>query len=301
MTLIKTAIKKLLLYPGARRNIKEWRAFLRLMHNSALTQIRASLVPVIFSDSIDVLDKSWRLPTKAFPYSCTDEEGLVLAFTIAKNGLKKGFEVATAFGFSSMYIGLALSRNGGALTTLDCYVEEELESFYYDDSQVRDATKAVRLRIAQGDDPVGLRVARSNAKVAGLTDAVTFEVGMSPEDVPLVVKDKRFDFVYIDGGHFGEQPLKDFRAIEPYLEDRCAIFFHDNNNNKSVAQAVEYAQKAVGGIVIRFPTRFWLTLVGRKLDGTSLVTLQQAINFRRTVWPSPLLTITSTGLAQVTT
>jgi len=169
---------------------------------------------------------------------------------------------------------------------MDCYVEEELESFYYDDLQVREATQAIQRRIARGEDPVGLRIARSNANMAGLADMVTFEIGISPDDVPLLVKDKRFDFVYIDGGHFGEQPLKDFQAVEPYLEDRCAVFFHDNNDNTSVAQAVGYAQRSLGGTVIRFPTRFCLTLVERKLAVTSLVNLEQVINFRRAVWPS---------------
>jgi predicted O-methyltransferase YrrM len=180
-------------------------------------------------------DHSWRLPDKLFPYSCTDEEGLAMARVIQANGLRRGFEIATAFGFSSAYLGLALKAAGGRLVSLDCYVEEWKESFEYDDAELAAATAEIRRKVAAGELPSGLRFARQSAELLELSGVVDYEIGLSPQDVGSILGERTLDLAFIDGGHFGDQPLRDFKAIEPRLEARCAVFFHDNNHNPSVA------------------------------------------------------------------
>jgi hypothetical protein len=55
---------------------------------------------------IGSINRSWKLKTKKFPYSCTDEEGLMLYFTIVENNFKSGFEIATAFDYHSKEFSL---------------------------------------------------------------------------------------------------------------------------------------------------------------------------------------------------
>jgi predicted O-methyltransferase YrrM len=48
----------------------------------------------------------------------------MLYFTIVENNFKSGFEIATAFGYSTEYLGLAFQKTGGKCISLDCYIEE---------------------------------------------------------------------------------------------------------------------------------------------------------------------------------
>jgi len=93
-------------------------------------------------------------------------------------------------------------------------------------------------------------------------------VGLSPNNVPEVIGERKIDFAFIDGGHFGEQPTKDFLAVLPYLSDKCAVLFHDNNFNRYVYRAVIEAKKRLNSSETRVHTRHNLTLVGRNLSSS---------------------------------
>ncbi|MBW4684349.1 MAG: class I SAM-dependent methyltransferase [Komarekiella atlantica HA4396-MV6] len=248
----------------------------RVKSELLLTQLKCvhtSLEKVESPEAIDELDCSWKLREKAFPYSCTDEEGLILNYVIAANQLKSGFEISTAFGFSSMYIGLALKQNGGQLVTMDCYVEEWKESFVYNPEEMESSVECNRKNALENILPTGLRFAKESANKLGLSDVIRFEIGISPKDVPTIVGDRKLDFVFIDGGHFGEQPLLDFLAVYPYLSEKCAVFFHDNHSGTTVAQAVSEAENKLGASAQKLLTRWNLTLVSRGLNKLSLATL----------------------------
>jgi len=214
---------------------------------------------------IGSINRSWKLKTKKFPYSCTDEEGLMLYFTIVENNFKSGFEIATAFGYSTAYLGLAFQKTGGKCISLDCYIEEFKEDFLYDESELFSASEKIRLEIESGKLPVGLDMAKNIAKRLGVENVIDFKVGLSPNDVPKVIGERKIDFAFIDGGHFGDQPTKDFLAVLPYLSDKCAVLFHDNNGNPYVQKAVIEAEKLLGSQAITMHTRYSLTIVGRKL------------------------------------
>ncbi|NDJ22514.1 hypothetical protein GS682_12900 [Nostoc sp. B(2019)] len=252
----------------------------RVRSELLLTQIKCvhtSLEKVESPEAIDELDCSWKLKEKAFPYSCTDEEGLILNYVIAANQLKSGFEISTAFGFSSMYIGLALKQNGGQLVTMDCYVEEWKESFVYNPEEMESSVESSRINALKNILPTGLRFAKESANKLGLSDVIRFEIGISPKDVATIVGDRKLDFVFIDGGHFGEQPLLDFLAIYPYLSEKCAVFFHDNHSGTTVAQAVSEAENKLGTSAQKLLTRWNLTLVSRGLNKLSLATLDHLL------------------------
>jgi predicted O-methyltransferase YrrM len=72
--------------------------------------VQEILDPVTSSQKVSSIDRNWKLKTKKFPYSCTDEEGLMLYFTIVENDFKSGFEIATAFGYSTSFLGLAFQK-----------------------------------------------------------------------------------------------------------------------------------------------------------------------------------------------
>ena len=217
---------------------------------------------------IGSINRSWKLKTKKFPYSCTDEEGLMLYFTIVENNFKSGFEIATAFGYSTAFLGLAFQKTGGKCISLDCYIEEFKEDFLYDESELFSASEKIRLEIESGKLPVGLDMAKNIAKRLGVENVIDFKVGLSPNDVPKVIGERKIDFAFIDGGHFGDQPTKDFLAVLPYLSDKCAVLFHDNNFNRYVYRAVIEAKKRLNSSETRVHTRYNLTLVGRNLSSS---------------------------------
>jgi predicted O-methyltransferase YrrM len=230
--------------------------------------VQELLEPVNHSHRVSSIDRNWKLKTKKFPYSCTDEEGLMLYFTIVENDFKSGFEIATAFGYSTSFLGLAFQKTGGKCISLDCYIEEFKEDYLYNESELFSASEKIRSEIDIGKLPVGLDMAKNIAKRLGVENVIDFKVGLSPNDVPKVIGERKIDFAFIDGGHFGEQPTKDFLAVLPYLSDKCAVLFHDNNFNRYVYRAVIEAKKRLNSSETRVHTRYNLTLVGRNLSSS---------------------------------
>jgi predicted O-methyltransferase YrrM len=220
-------------------------------------------------------DVSYKLKTREYPYSCTLEEGLAIYHVISENRLASGYEIATAFGLSSVFIGLGLAESGGKLLTLDCYVEESAESDVYSPEDIRRHVETLNQGLAKGQKPEGLKIAEKLANAAGVSDAIIFKTGCSPEDVGHLLEGKSIDFAFIDGGHFGEQPTLDFDAVEPFLGPKCAVFFHDNNGNPAVARAIAKAEKAMGQAAQPFQTYYRLTLVSRGLDPDSIAPLMR--------------------------
>jgi hypothetical protein len=218
-------------------------------------------------------DRSWKMRTKKFPYSCTDEEGMLLYLAIVANHLSSGFEISTAFGYSSAYIASAFAQTGGHLTTLDCYIEESEGTAEYEWDDQWDTllakTEETRKEIDRGKLPDGLALAKTLAKELNYVSHVSFQVGVSPRNVPDFVSGL-LDFAFIDGGHYGEQPTLDFEAIKSHLSSKCVVFFHDHHGSPSIARAVEACAAHLGTAPIILPTLWHLTLVGRDLDASYL-------------------------------
>lgn len=249
-----------------------------------LRPIQARLERVLFPghEPLGELDWMYKLRTRKFPYSLTDEEGLILYKIVTELGLKAGYEIATAFGYSSFYLGLAFKRNQGSLLSLDAYVEEAEEDFLYDEqtAMMRAAAFEEVLRMGGEGLPEGLRFALKGAEELELVGTVRYEIGFSPSSVSRLLAGSVIDFAFIDGGHFGNQPVLDVDAVIPFLnQERCVIMFHDTNS-ESVAKAVFHAANAIGGVVSSINTRNRLVMVSRNID-TQIVEKCRAILSRQ--------------------
>lgn len=254
------------LFPAERRRLRDSRLAKWNMILREISPAHSFLDKVLEGHPVDSLDCSWKRRGQGYPYSCTDEEGMILHETIATENLKSGFEIATAFGYSTLFAAIALKRNTGQIQTLDCYVEEKTDRDDYSPEEMKAAVALVRSEVAEGKYPNGLSIAKHCAAAANVFDTINYHVGLSPNDVAPVLNGRTIDYAFIDGGHIGEQPLLDFRAVEPFLGPRCAVFFHDDYATLGVAAAIAAAEKSLGRSAHSLRTRHHLTLVSRGLS-----------------------------------
>jgi len=108
--------------------------------------------------------------------------------------------------------------------------------------------------------PAGLKLAQSNAKKLNIEHHVEYIVGVSPDDVEKNINSE-LDFVFIDGGHFGDQPRKDFDAIKNKIGKKSVLFFHDNFNNPAIQTVVKSAEDYFGAKAIDLETHWHLTVL----------------------------------------
>lgn len=233
--------------------------------------IQANLDRVLFPGHEPLGDLDWmhKLKNKKFPYSLTDEEGLILYKLVTDAGLRNGYEIATAFGYSSFYLGLAFKKNGGRLVSMDAYVEEAEEDFIYDEATAKKRAEMFGDLRRNGELdklPEGLKFALYGSKELGLEETVRYEIGFSPVSVPALLQGEKLDFAFIDGGHFGEQPCLDVDAVAPFMNlDKCIMMFHDTQC-EAVAKGVFHAAKRIGGDIHSINTRNRLVVVSRNID-----------------------------------
>ena len=240
-----------------------------------LVPITDRLGPVLFPNQIafDELDWMYKLPDRKFPYSLTFEEGMMMHYLVSANGLKQGYEIATAFGFSSFFIATAFEKTGGHLISADAYIEEEMEDFIYDLASTQE--HVAKLRQLQKDEqhdqlPRGLQFAIEGAAALGVDSFVDYRIACSPEGVPELLDDRRLDFAFIDGGHFGEQPVLDVQSVLPFLRsDRFLMMFHDTQC-EAVAKAVHFAAESTGTNPFSIHTRNRIVAVAKGINEETL-------------------------------
>jgi predicted O-methyltransferase YrrM len=155
-----------------------------------------------------------------YPYSIKEAEFNYLTNIIKEHNLQRGYECATAFGVSSLAIGLGFKATGGKCVTLDAYIEEKCkdpgayQTFASEVYEKADGYKSVKYLIDK----------------FGLQDTLYPEIGWSPDDTETAVR-KHFseplDFVFLDAGHFPEQMIKDIDSFLPLMGEKWVIAFHD--------------------------------------------------------------------------
>ncbi|MCA9140376.1 MAG: class I SAM-dependent methyltransferase [Planctomycetales bacterium] len=242
-----------------------------------MVPITDQLIPVLFPNQIafDELDWMYRLKDRKFPYSLTFEEGMMMHYLVAANGLKCGYEIATAFGFSSFFIATAFEKTNGHLISADAYIEEEMEDFIYDHASTQThVEKLSRLQAENQHDqlPRGLQFAMEGAAALQIQPYVDYRIACSPEGVPGLLGDRKLDFAFIDGGHFGEQPVLDVQSVLPFLnQDRFVMMFHDTQC-EAVAKAVHFAAESTGGQPFSIHTRNRIVAVTKGIDKQTLAT-----------------------------
>ena len=169
------------------------------------------------------IDDSLKLSNHYHPWSMREHEAKIVYDLIVQNGLKSGFEIATAFGISASVMGQALKVTGGKLVTMDAYVEENFNySGGYD----------INTKLVKNVEADGYKMANALINALGITDNVSLEVGWSPDDTGGIIQrtfgDTKLDFAFIDGGHTQAQIDADVKAVLPYLADDCILLFHDH-------------------------------------------------------------------------
>lgn len=155
-----------------------------------------------------------------YPYSIKEAEFNFLTNLIADNNLQRGYECATAFGISSLAIGLGFKKTGGKIVTMDAYIEEKCK----DPGAYKDFQREVYDK-ADGYKSVNYLISKF-----GLENTMFPEIGWSPDDTETCVRrhfDEPLDFVFIDAGHFPEQMIKDIDAFLPLLGEKYVLAFHD--------------------------------------------------------------------------
>lgn len=173
-----------------------------------------------------------------FPLSIRYDEFEFLKNLIIKYNLKSGFELATAFGVSTVALGLGFKETGGKLVTMDAYVEERQELYTQDyaDTSINyesDGFKSVNYLI----------------EYFRLKHVVNAQIGWSPIDVKEVVNNhsnNTFDFLFLDGGHTTKQVIQDLYAIRPFMENECVIVLHDYFDNVFTDEVKEIIKKLFG-------------------------------------------------------
>lgn len=245
--------------------------------------IREQLERVLFPhhEPLSELDWMYKLKTKKFPYSLTDEEGMILFKLVADQKFTEGYEIATAFGFSSFFLGLAFQQNGGRLVSVDAYIEESQEDYLYDPALARaHAEQLQRLMLAGSNEelPAGLRFALNGAKTLGIDGCTSYRVGFSPDGVPALLQGRTLDFAFIDGGHFGDQPLRDVEAVAPFLHpERFLLVFHDTHCD-AVARGVHHAAQLTGGRIDSIHTRNRLATVSRGIPPAAMQACRELVS-----------------------
>lgn len=156
-----------------------------------------------------------------FPLSIKETEFNFIHDLIVQNNFVRGFEVATAFGISALAAGLAFSKTGGTLVTMDAYIEEHSR-----DPEIYRHAEPVTYENMKGYQSV--QFLRSHFSLESHLVPV---VGWSPRDVPHAIQSQfgtdLLDYAFIDAGHFEHAIINDITAIAPFMRVGGTMVFHD--------------------------------------------------------------------------
>jgi len=180
------------------------------------------------------------------PVSIGQVEARLLFNLCSLRKVRTAFEIGTGFGYSSLWIASAIVKTygqNGWVGSLDNYSEGGL---------------GIK----------GLEFARSSSRSMGLDNIIHYIVGTSPDDIdPSTVPE--IDFGFIDGNHNGNQPTRDYRALQTVLSSAGAIAFHDANSRYTVSEAIACAIND-GWSPIVFPTSCRICVCYKKEEDFSL-------------------------------
>ena len=128
----------------------------------------------------------------------SEEDGRFLRVMIATSGAKHALEIGGAYGYSAIWIGLALRETGGRLTTIEY-----------------DAARA--------------KLAAEHVRAAGLGDIVTVIAGDAFAEIPKLPG--AFDFVFLDAWKRDYKRFLDL--ILPRLAPRGLFLAHNVVNKRT--------------------------------------------------------------------
>jgi predicted O-methyltransferase YrrM len=139
---------------------------------------------------------------------------------IVDENLKRGLEIGTLFGFSTLFLADAFARTDGVLDTADIRYAKRTWS---NGEEIEDIHEVAERLVEQ----------------AGLDDRVTFRVGNSNEILPrLIDADVAYDFALIDGSHRFEVALLDFICVDRMLTVDGYVAIDDVGVNVSAKEGL---------------------------------------------------------------
>lgn len=183
-----------------------------------------------------------KMVNHTFPFSIKEKEFSFLKDLIIRYNLKSGFETGTGFGISATAIGLGFKYTGGKLITLDSYIEEHLDSHR--------AYENISPELVYDTD--GYKSTKFLIQHFNLEKNVFAEIGWSPDNIEEVLKKNsvsKIDFVFIDGGHFPQQVIKDILGLEPFMAEKFVVAFHDLNRFLYTPEVKEVIERVFKGTV----------------------------------------------------
>lgn len=159
-----------------------------------------------------------KLQNKNFPWSIKQFEFDMIRSLITTCDLKCGLEIGTGFGVSAVAAGLGFKDTGGKLVTVDSYIED-LHDNYITYRRVEPSTFP---------NSVSFQSTKFLLNHFELNDVVYPELGWTPRDTFTILKkhlgdDKKLDFVFLDGGEFPEQVVKDVESVLPFLATNYVV------------------------------------------------------------------------------
>jgi predicted O-methyltransferase YrrM len=155
-------------------------------------------------------------------------------------------EIGTGFGYSTAWLahGVNNGTRPGAVHTFDDESQGDL----------------------QGE---GRRVATRLWEASGVSDRIITHRGHSPEALANI-DGLRAQVAFIDGDHYGEQPLLDYAGVLPHLADSGCVVFHDVQQKYTVGQAVAQAKRD-GFIIVALATSCDIHVAVRSRERLPLV------------------------------
>lgn len=150
-----------------------------------------------------------------FPGSISPEVAHFLYSLINVTRPETVLEIGTLYGYSCLTIGHALKSNGfGHLHSFDLFISENYKKLNETDG------RAFVQRLLHQDD---------------LSSFVTLHEGDSSTNIQSWTEsvNARVDIAFIDGSHFITGVLKDFRVINPIMQEGGLMIFHDTHPDNS--------------------------------------------------------------------
>jgi len=187
------------------------------------------------------LAKVMKLTTKDFPWSINQFEFDILRSIISSCNLKSGLEIGTGFGISAIAAGLGFKETNGKLVTIDSYIEEQQNSY----------TSYRRALPSLFHESTNYQSVRHLIDHFQLHDTVYPEIGWSPRDTATILRktlgpDCKLDYVFLDGGEFPEQVVKDVESFLPFLNEKYIILFQGMFPNVYDVPVLERITKVTG-------------------------------------------------------
>lgn len=211
----------------SRKGGESYFSFEKVEHNVSIDPARFSMPDPedVFAGAFEGLEESEVLPLlkcKSLTYTHGDmnvpiKDGRFLHDFIVQHGFKRGLEIGTFTGYSTLWMGLGFQKTGGEILTIEI-------------------------------DPSYGEVARENFRKAGLEDVIESRINDALEEIPQI--EGTFDFVFIDA--WKPDYLKYFNLLRDRVRSGGAIIAHNVTNHARDMKGYLDAIKADPGLETMF-------------------------------------------------